>query len=30
MESPVIGSPLIVNGVLYNGSNDHRLYALPV
>ncbi len=28
--SPLIGSPTIVNGVLYVGATDHCLYALPL
>ncbi len=27
--SAIIGSPTIVNGVLYFGAADHTLYALP-
>ena len=27
--SPIIGSPTILNGVIYVGATDHRLYALP-
>ena len=27
--SPIIGSPAIINGIIYIGATDHTLYALP-